>query len=330
MTQGAGPSRPGSGPRAHRAGAWTRGPEPSPSGRARRVRGVPAGGEIPERPNGPDCKSGGSAFGGSNPPLPTTTRRDHGRCARRSRPLRCTLIRPAHGDPTLPMADSAHGRLSTHGRPGSDLSRAAGSSVRSRPRPAGVVPRAAPAQPTGAVLAALAVQRRCRPHCGHRSPDSRAELTRTRAQLAPARGRSSMVERQPSKLHTWVRFPSPAPPHARARRSRSASFHLGTLRSGTFRSASFADTRSQTPVRRRHTAGDTPQRDGPSRIRHDQARSPGPCCCSSVVEHFLGKEEVMGSSPISSSITVARDILRIPSTLPRASPSSHFLITTQS
>jgi hypothetical protein len=24
-------------------------------------------------------------------------------------------------------------------------------------------------------------------------------------------------------------------------------------------------------------------------------------CCSSVVEHFLGKEEVMGSSPISSS-----------------------------
>ena len=28
-------------------------------------------GEIPERPNGPDCKSGGSAFGGSNPPLPT-------------------------------------------------------------------------------------------------------------------------------------------------------------------------------------------------------------------------------------------------------------------
>ncbi len=26
-------------------------------------------------------------------------------------------------------------------------------------------------------------------------------------------GRSSMVERQPSKLYTWVRFPSPAPPH---------------------------------------------------------------------------------------------------------------------
>ena len=27
----------------------------------------------------------------------------------------------------------------------------------------------------------------------------------------PACGRSSMVERQPSKLYTWVRFPSPAP-----------------------------------------------------------------------------------------------------------------------
>ena len=57
----------------------------------------------------------------------------------------------------------------------------------------------------------------------------------------PHSGRSSMVERQPSKLNAWVRFPSPAPPH-------NAS------------------------------------------------------CCSSVVEHFLGKEEVMGSSPISSSI----------------------------
>jgi hypothetical protein len=29
-------------------------------------------------------------------------------------------------------------------------------------------------------------------------------------------------------------------------------------------------------------------------------------CCSSVVEHFLGKEEVMGSSPISSSCPVNR------------------------
>ena len=31
----------------------------------------PEAGEIPEWPKGTDCKSVGSAFGGSNPPLPT-------------------------------------------------------------------------------------------------------------------------------------------------------------------------------------------------------------------------------------------------------------------
>ncbi len=66
-------------------------------------------------------------------------------------------------------------------------------------------------------------------------------------------GRSSMVERQPSKLHTRVRFPSPAP---RA----------------------------------------WPQLFG-SRVRQPATSR----CCSSVVEHFLGKEEVLGSSPSSSS-----------------------------
>ena len=30
-------------------------------------------GEIPERSNGADCKSVGDAFGGSNPPLPTSS-----------------------------------------------------------------------------------------------------------------------------------------------------------------------------------------------------------------------------------------------------------------
>ena len=30
-----------------------------------------SGGGIPERPNGPDCKSGGEAFAGSNPASPT-------------------------------------------------------------------------------------------------------------------------------------------------------------------------------------------------------------------------------------------------------------------
>jgi len=46
------------------------------------------------------------------------------------------------------------------------------------------------------------------------------------------------------------------------------------LRSGTFRSASFADTRSQTPVRRRHTAGDTPQ--ATHRRRHTAERRAKP------------------------------------------------------
>ena len=76
-----------------------------------------------------------------------------------------------------------------------------------------------------------------------------------------ARGRSSMVERQPSKLNAWVRFPSPAPPLER--RVTPCAARCG---------------RRGAPIG--------------SRMR---------CCCSSVVEHFLGKEEVMGSSPISSS-----------------------------
>ena len=29
-------------------------------------------GEVPERPKGADCKSAGTAFGGSNPPLSTS------------------------------------------------------------------------------------------------------------------------------------------------------------------------------------------------------------------------------------------------------------------
>ena len=34
------------------------------------------GGEVPERSKGTDCKSVGEAFGGSNPPLPTTLAND--------------------------------------------------------------------------------------------------------------------------------------------------------------------------------------------------------------------------------------------------------------
>ena len=41
---------------------------------------TPAGGsktgEVPERSKGTDCKSVGEAFGGSNPPLPTTVLND--------------------------------------------------------------------------------------------------------------------------------------------------------------------------------------------------------------------------------------------------------------
>ncbi len=47
------------------------------------------------------------------------------------------------------------------------------------------------------------------------SPPPKLKLrANLRAQFT-ACGRSSMVERQPSKLHTWVRFPSPAPQSSR-------------------------------------------------------------------------------------------------------------------
>ena len=97
-------------------------------------------GGVPERPMGPDCKSGGNAFTGSNPVAPTrftAWMRPRGRTACRS---------------CLPVLLS-------------------NSPVRRQPR-------------------------------------KRSE------ELAPRpvqdRGCSSMVEFQPSKLATWVRFPSPA------------------------------------------------------------------------------------------------------------------------
>ena len=90
------------------------------------------------------------------------------------------------------------------------------------------------------------------------------------------RGRSSMVERQPSKLSAWVRFPPPAP-------------------------------RAVTPKRTLLFLAAAPERVGAASVQHPGqprsacARKGAGGCCSSVVEHFLGKEEVMGSSPISSS-----------------------------
>src|SRR5262249_42683914 len=94
-------------------------------------------GEIPKWPTGPDCKSGGSAFAGSNPALPT----NQGAQIRAERPQ--------------------------------------------RPRGAG--------------------QRHAR-----RRDDTRGSAT-NRWRREERRGCSSMVELEPSKLATWVRFPSPAP-----------------------------------------------------------------------------------------------------------------------
>ncbi len=85
------------------------------------------------------------------------------------------------------------------------------------------------------------------------SPLRRASVAVAGGCSSAGGGRSSMVERQPSKLHTRVRFPSPAP--------RAWPQLLG------------------------------------SRVRRPATSR----CCSSVVEHFLGKEEVLGSSPSSSS-----------------------------
>ena len=40
-------------------------------------QGFPDSGEVPERTKGADCKSAGSAFGGSNPPLSTRMKKIH-------------------------------------------------------------------------------------------------------------------------------------------------------------------------------------------------------------------------------------------------------------
>ena len=164
-----------------------------------------AQGEIPERPNGPDCKSGGNTFGGSNPPLPT-----------KAPGSRAVPFRPSPSEASDP-------KLFTLG------------SARVR-----VHPRVEPS----------------------------AALRGLRA--APC-GRSSMVELQPSKLIAWVRFPSPAPALA------------------------------QLPHPRRQRSGRG------SELARSRSRSRAPRCCSSVVEHFLGKEEVLGSIPSSSSSLACGD-----------------------
>ena len=78
--------------------------------------------------------------------------------------------------------------------------------------------------------------------------------------IARNRGCSSMVELQPSKLMTWVRLPSPAP-------GKSGS----------------------TPVFRvRARRGYEKMWSAPNFSAH----------IAQAVEHFLGKEEVTGSSPV--------------------------------
>ena len=127
-----------------------------------------------------------------------------------------------------------------------------------------------------------------------------------------------MVERQPSKLHTWVRFPSPAP--AITHSAIGALSGAGAARPGTA---------SRRPGAHQPVAGNTlrdsaPADDVPNQARVRVGRGR---CCSSVVEHFLGKEEVMGSSPISSSIPLLQSTGPRPPQLERAPILPALLLT---
>ena len=103
-------------------------------------------------------------------------------------------------------------------------------------------------------------------------------------------GCSSVVEPQPSKLVAWVRFPSPAP--SLIPRMRHLTDHAdesdGFLR-----------------LQRIET------NDSANRRQRQEAKNDDRSCCGSGVEHVLGKDEVMGSNPISSS-TKRRKTKRCP------------------
>jgi hypothetical protein len=88
-------------------------------------------------------------------------------------------------------------------------------------------------------------------------------------------GCSLMVKRQPSKLVTRVRFPSPAP-----------------VLSGTV---------MLVPPKGRHGAGPKAGAPCSSRVGAGGKMSRKDAAVAQSVEHFLGKEEVTGSIPVSSS-----------------------------
>ena len=252
-------------------------PPGSACGRSKRgkapTNSAPRSGRIPKRPTGPDCKSGGYAFAGSNPAPPTLPEvvRVAGRV---SFVGEWSLVRGFARSVTavrmpswLATAASSSGSrsiwvVSTVGSargvvcPQELLRRSREASPRlwRGPNKSGI--RTSQASQSSWTRSAAAD--RLRP-AGPRTPFRIATpwVGRSMPRGRSSSGCSSMVEPQPSKLVVRVRFPSPAP-LVRAVRSSS--------RRRSFR-------HRPTPFR----------------------------CCSSGVEHFLGKEEVMGSIPISSS-----------------------------
>ncbi len=188
-------TKPRSSPRGSR-GPTSRGAHLSKVGpRAARGR---ASGEIPEWPKGSDCKSDGTAFTGSNPVLPTNAHHPRPRALEPS--LEPLVPAPRAG---LNRRGASEAVVTARGTP---ARRAEGAppiiEVRPMPRWARVL------------LEELRAPTRTPPPSSrwrHRTAADGGTAQQRRAAPHNSGGRSSMVERQPSKLNTWVRFPSPAP-----------------------------------------------------------------------------------------------------------------------
>ena len=171
-----------------------------------------AWGGVPEWPKGADCKSAGSAFGGSNPPPSTISGTER---PARSPAANGNLPRTGGGFEPREVRQAAKRpeRRAQRGGPEGGRPKAW-----SNPPPSTIRPKACHSPPyiyrsTGGVrfecipLGGAGVRR-----------DMLAAIAcegQRRWGLAPGRKRmrgcSSMVEPQPSKLMMWVRFPSPAP-----------------------------------------------------------------------------------------------------------------------